>query len=65
MNLSLNYILELRLLADKPLTLKEIGKRHHVSRERIRQIEARLIEKLRNYLKEEFPDYQEALTTRF
>ncbi|HEC49548.1 MAG TPA: RNA polymerase subunit sigma-70, partial [Candidatus Desulfofervidus auxilii] len=46
-------------------TLKEIGKRHHVSRERIRQIEARLIEKLRNYLKEEFPDYQEALTTRF
>ena len=58
-------ILELRLLADKPLTLKEIGKRHHVSRERIRQIEARLLRKLRDYFKKEFPDYKEALTTEF
>jgi len=54
-------ILELRLLADNPLTLKEIGKRHGVSRERIRQIESRLLKKLREYLKKEFPDYQEAL----
>jgi len=55
-------ILELRLLADKPLTLKEIGKKHGISRERIRQIEARLLKKLREYLKKEFPDYKEALS---
>jgi RNA polymerase sigma-32 factor len=54
-------ILELRLLADEPLTLKKIGKRHNVSRERIRQIEVRLLKKLRNYLQKEFPDYQEVL----
>jgi len=55
-------ILELRLLSDKPLTLKEIGKKHGISRERIRQIEARLLKKLREYLKKEFPDYKEALS---
>jgi RNA polymerase sigma-32 factor len=36
-------ILDLRLLAEKPLTLQEIGARHNISRERVRQIEDRLI----------------------
>jgi RNA polymerase sigma-32 factor len=43
-------ILELRLLADDPLTLDEIGRRHEISRERIRQIEERLIKKIGNFL---------------
>ncbi|MCD6319102.1 MAG: RNA polymerase factor sigma-32 [Candidatus Desulfofervidaceae bacterium] len=54
-------ILELRLLAEKPLTLKAIGKKHGVSRERIRQIESRLLKKIRAYLQKELPDYQDAL----
>ncbi len=54
-------ILELRLLAEKPLTLKEIGKKHGVSRERIRQIEARLLKKLREFIQQEMPDYKDAL----
>jgi len=54
-------ILELRLLAEEPLTLKAIGKKHGVSRERIRQIETRLLGKLKTYLQKEFPDYQDAL----
>ena len=49
-------ILDLRLLAEKPMTLQEIGARHDISRERVRQIEDRLIKKLRNYLKSEIPD---------
>jgi RNA polymerase sigma-32 factor len=52
-------ILDLRLLAEKPLTLQEIGARHGISRERVRQIEDRLIKKLRHYLKSEIPDWDE------
>jgi|UniRef100_A0A7C3WSR8 RNA polymerase sigma-32 factor len=52
-------ILDLRLLAEKPLTLQEIGARHNISRERVRQIEDRLIKKLRNFLKSEIPDWKE------
>ncbi len=52
-------ILDLRLLAEKPLTLQEIGARHDISRERVRQIEDRLIKKLRHFLKSEIPDWEE------
>jgi len=52
-------ILDLRLLAEKPLTLQEIGARHHISRERVRQIEDRLIKRLRQYLKSEITDWEE------
>ncbi len=56
-------ILDLRLLAEKPLTLQEIGARHNISRERVRQIEDRLIKKLRHFLKSEIPDWQEYTTS--
>jgi RNA polymerase sigma-32 factor len=52
-------ILDLRLLAEKPLTLQEIGMRHQISRERVRQIEDRLIKKLRYFLKSEIPDWED------
>jgi RNA polymerase sigma-32 factor len=52
-------ILDSRLLAEKGLTLQEIGARHGVSRERVRQIEDRLIKKLRHYLQSEIPDWEE------
>lgn len=53
------YILEHRLLTDDPVTLREIGERYHVTRERIRQLEARLLTKLRTYLGEEIKDFSE------
>ena len=46
-------IFEERLLASEPLTLEEIGQRYGVTRERARQIEKRLLTKLREYLKQE------------
>ena len=52
-------ILDLRLLAEKPLTLQEIGARHRISRERVRQIEDRLIKRLRQYLKTEIADWED------
>jgi len=39
-----------RLLAEDPLTLQQLGEEFGVSRERVRQIEKRLLQKLRNYL---------------
>jgi RNA polymerase sigma-32 factor len=57
-------ILDLRLLAEKPMTLQEIGARHHISRERVRQIEDRLIKRLRQYLKNEIADWEDYRTPR-
>jgi RNA polymerase sigma-32 factor len=49
-------IMEDRLLSENPLTLKKIGDRYGISRERARQLEKRLIGKLRVFLKEELGD---------
>ncbi len=40
-------ILEHRLIADTPVSLREIGEKHGVSRERIRQIEVRVLSKIK------------------
>jgi len=42
-----------RFMADEPVTLQEIGDRYGISRERVRQIEKRLQDKLRTYLQDE------------
>ena len=52
-------IFEERLLAESPLTLQEIGKRFGVSRERARQIEKKLIDKLKAFMEKEIPDFGE------
>ena len=50
-------IFDLRLAApDEPLTLQELGDRFGVSRERVRQLEARLVGKLRLHLKKELEE---------
>ncbi|MFQ5432202.1 MAG: RNA polymerase sigma factor RpoD/SigA [Nitrospinota bacterium] len=49
-------ILYERLMTDEPMTLAEIGEKHGVTREAIRQAEARLIKKLKKYLEEKIPD---------
>ena len=43
-------IIDLRLMADEPLTLQEIGDKFKVSRERVRQLEERVIRGLREHL---------------
>jgi RNA polymerase sigma-32 factor len=55
------YIYEHRLLPPEgvePLTLQEVGDRYKLTRERARQIEARLTSRLRGYLREEIPDFE-------
>ena len=39
-----------RLMADEPVTLQEIGTRHGISRERVRQLEKRMQDRLKAYL---------------
>jgi RNA polymerase sigma-32 factor len=51
-------IIEERLLAEEPRTLQELGAEFGVSRERVRQLEARLIERMNDYLREHLVDYE-------
>ncbi|XXF76714.1 RNA polymerase factor sigma-32 [Myxococcaceae bacterium GXIMD 01537] len=51
------YIFEHRLVADEPLTLQDIGDTYGVSRERARQIEAALINRMREWMRERIPDF--------
>ena len=53
------YILEHRLLTDDPVTLREIGEKYNVTRERVRQLEARLLQKLRTHLSSHIADFSE------
>jgi RNA polymerase sigma-32 factor len=54
-------ILETRLLNDEPVTLQDIADQYSISRERVRQIEANLLKKMRKYLEKEVPDIRDFL----
>lgn len=47
-------LFEKRWLTDEPMTLQEIGDMYGISRERARQIEKRMLDRLRGYLEREF-----------
>jgi len=49
-------IFDKRVVADEPLTLQELGDEFGVSRERVRQLEARLMGKLREHLRSTMGD---------
>jgi len=51
-------IVEERILAENPKTLRELGEEFGVSRERIRQLEASLVSRLREFLKENLVDFE-------
>ncbi|MBK8479624.1 MAG: RNA polymerase factor sigma-32 [Proteobacteria bacterium] len=49
-------IFELRTIAEEPLTLQQIGDRYSITRERARQIERRVMDRLRDHLRAELGD---------
>jgi RNA polymerase sigma-32 factor len=49
-------IFEKRILAEDPLTLQDLGDQFGVSRERIRQLEEKLLKKVKAYLEKELPE---------
>jgi RNA polymerase sigma-32 factor len=50
-------IFDQRIFSDSPLTLQEIGDRYGISRERVRQVEKSVIKKMREFFKQELPDF--------
>jgi RNA polymerase sigma-32 factor len=48
-----------RLLNEEPVTLREIGEKYGISRERVRQIEERVKKKLKAYLSKELKDFKD------
>ena len=46
-----------RIFSDDPETLQEIGEEYSISRERVRQIENNIIKKMKEYFKNEMPDF--------
>ena len=52
-----HYILQKRLLSDSPATLREIGDKYQITRERVRQIETRLLQKIRDHFFREIKDF--------
>jgi RNA polymerase sigma-32 factor len=51
-------IIDERVLSDHPKTLQDLGREFGVSRERVRQLEARLVKRLREYLRENLVDFE-------
>ncbi|MFH1487902.1 MAG: RNA polymerase factor sigma-32 [Pseudomonadota bacterium] len=52
-------IFDNRIMAETPLTLQELGDKYHISRERVRQIQERIIKNIKGWLIEEIPDFEE------
>jgi RNA polymerase sigma-32 factor len=52
-------IFDNRIMAENPLTLQELGDKYHISRERVRQIQERIIKHIKKWLIEEIPNFEE------
>ncbi len=50
-------ILENRIFSETPETLREIGERYGISRERVRQVENNIIKRIKSHFEREIPDF--------
>lgn len=50
-------ILRNRILSETPLTLEDLGDKYSITKERTRQLEARIIKRLRDYIKKDIKDF--------
>ncbi len=51
-------IFDQRIFSDTPVTLQEIGDRYGISRERVRQVEKNVVKRMREFFKNEIPDFE-------
>ena len=51
-------ILRNRLLSETPVTLEDLGKKYSITKERSRQLEAKIIKRLREFMKNELQDFE-------
>ena len=52
-------ILRNRLLSEAPLTLEELGQKYSITKERARQVEAKIIKRLRIFMQKELQDFDQ------
>ena len=52
-------IFDNRIMAEKPLTLQDLGDKYNISRERIRQLQEKIINQIKKWLKENIPNFDE------
>jgi RNA polymerase sigma-32 factor len=52
-------IFDNRIMAENPLTLQQLGDKYQISRERVRQIQERIIKNIKKWLIEEIPNFEE------
>ena len=46
------------MLSETPVTLEGLGKKYSITKERSRQIEAKIIKRLREFMKKEILDFE-------
>ena len=46
-------------MSENPTILKDLGDKYHISRERVRQIQQRIIENIRQWSKEQISNFEE------
>ena len=56
-------IFDNRIMAENPVTLQELGDKYRISRERVRQIQERIVKNIKKYLTEEIPNFEENFST--
>ena len=52
-------IFDNRIMAEHPLTLQELGDKYKISRERVRQIQEKVLKNTKEWLMSEIPDFKE------
>lgn len=52
-------IFDNRIMTESPMTLQELGDKYHISRERVRQIQEKIIKNIKKWLDEEIPNFEE------
>ena len=52
-------IFDNRILAEDPLTLQELGDKYNISRERVRQIQEKILKKTKEWLNDRIPNFEE------
>ena len=51
-------IFDKRLIAEDPETLQQLGDKHGISRERVRQVEERIVRQAREWFEQRIPDFE-------
>jgi RNA polymerase sigma-32 factor len=52
-------IFDNRIMAENPVTLQELGDKYRISRERVRQIQERIVKNIKKFLTEGIPNFEE------